>query len=157
MCIRDRRKTKNGLDTCQKIKQKHLADGTSCQWKDEVYDCICGGLNHAEGHHETFEQQMKDEGISGRWPPVIYQSNIDVETGKKICMAVERGRGGCILPEHEDEYLSPEHISWLDIERAVRSEQLSAMGTIRRIHEECFIHCIKTKQGVIDLEDFISA
>ena len=61
------------------------------------------------------------------------------------------------MPEHEDEYPTPEHISWLDIERTVRSGHLSAMGTIRRIHEECFIHCTKTKQGVIDLEDFILA
>ena len=150
-------KAKCDFDTCVKIRRKHLADGTSCQWKDEAYDCICGGLNHSSGHHGTFEQEMKDQGISGRWPPVIYQSNVDIQTGKQICMATERGRGGCILPKHEGEFPYPQHISWLDIERTVRSGHLSAMGSLRRIHEECFIHCTKTKQGVIDLEDFILA
>ena len=58
-------KTNNKLDICQKIRQKHIADGTSCPWKDKVYNCVCGGLNHALGHHETFEQQMEDEGIIG--------------------------------------------------------------------------------------------
>ena len=149
--------TNNKLDTCRSIRQKHLADGTSCPWIDKVYNCGCGGLNHAFGHHETFEQQMEDEGIIGHWAPVIFQKSIDPQSGKRICMASEKNRGGCILPEHENEYPAPEHISWMDVERRVVNDQLSEGGSLRRIYEECFKHCLEMKQGIIDFEDFVLA
>ena len=149
--------TNNQLDSCSRIKQKHFADGTCCQWKDEVYNCVCGGLNHSTGHHETFEEQMKEQGIIGLWPLVIFQKCIDQPSGKSICMTAEKNRGGCILPEHEDECPAPEHLSWVDIDRSVATGELAEKGFLRRNYEECYSHCVIMKEGTMDLDEYVNA
>ena len=64
---------------------------------------------------------------------------------------------GCLLVEHENEYPVQVHYSDMDAERDVANCTLSEGGSLQRIYEECFLHCQETKDGVIDLDDFVQA